>query len=102
MKQYAEQAGIQATPHVFRHQCITFLTKTSGLADAELQLITGHARRETLAIYQHVAVDGARRQVPGGNEGRGAVMARRLEIERGQTVKLYRWCGARLLSRRIG
>jgi len=59
VKQYAEQAGIQATPHVFRHQCITFLTKTSGLADAELQLITGHARRETLAIYQHVAVDGA-------------------------------------------
>ena len=29
------------------------------MADAELQLITGHARRETLAIYQHVAVDGA-------------------------------------------
>ena len=30
-----------------------------GLADAELQLITGHARRETLPIYQHVCVDGA-------------------------------------------
>ena len=58
VKKYAEQAGIHATPHVFRHQCITFLTKTSGLADAELQLITGHARRETLAVYQHVAVDG--------------------------------------------
>ena len=28
------------------------------MADAELQLITGHARRETLAIYQHVALDG--------------------------------------------
>jgi hypothetical protein len=28
------------------------------LADAELQLITGHARRETLAVYQHVALDG--------------------------------------------
>ena len=23
-----------------------------------LQLITGHARRETLAVYQHVALDG--------------------------------------------
>ena len=23
-----------------------------------LQLITGHARRETLAIYQHIALDG--------------------------------------------
>jgi integrase len=58
VKKYAEQAGIQATPHVFRHQCITFLTKTSGMADAELQLLTGHARRETLSVYQHVAVDG--------------------------------------------
>jgi integrase len=58
VKLYAERAGIQATPHVFRHQCITWLTKHSGLADAELQLITGHARRETLSIYQHVAVDG--------------------------------------------
>jgi hypothetical protein len=28
------------------------------LADAELQLVTGHARRETLAIYQHIALDG--------------------------------------------
>jgi hypothetical protein len=33
------------------------LTRHSGLVDAELQLITGHARRETLAIYQHVALD---------------------------------------------
>ncbi len=58
VKLYAERANIQATPHVFRHQCVTFLTKNSGLADAELQLITGHARRETLSIYQHIAVDG--------------------------------------------
>jgi hypothetical protein len=27
------------------------------MADAELQLITGHARRETLPVYQHVALD---------------------------------------------
>jgi hypothetical protein len=33
------------------------LTRHPGLADAELQLITGHARRETLAVYQHVALD---------------------------------------------
>lgn len=49
---------MSATPHTFRHQAITWLTRTSGLADAELQLITGHARRETLAVYQHIAVDG--------------------------------------------
>jgi integrase/recombinase XerD len=58
VKQYAEQAGVRATPHVFRHQAISWLTRHSGLADAELQLITGHARRETLAVYQHVALDG--------------------------------------------
>jgi len=55
---YAEKAGVKATPHLFRHQCITWLTRHSGMADAELQLITGHAKRETLAIYQHVALDG--------------------------------------------
>jgi len=55
---YADKAGVKATPHTFRHQAITFLTRHSGLADAELQLITGHSRRETLAIYQHVALDG--------------------------------------------
>jgi integrase/recombinase XerD len=55
---YAEKSGVKATPHTFRHQAITYLTRHSGLADAELQLITGHSRRETLAIYQHVALDG--------------------------------------------
>lgn len=57
VKHYAESAGVKATPHTFRHQAITWLTRHSGMADAELQLITGHARRETLAIYQHVALD---------------------------------------------
>ena len=57
VKQYAEQAGVRCTPHTFRHQAITWLTRHSGMADAELQLITGHARRETLAIYQHIALD---------------------------------------------
>src|ERR1700722_10999846 len=57
VKLYADKAGVRATPHTFRHQAITWLPRQSGLADAELQLITGHARRETLAIYQHVALD---------------------------------------------
>ena len=42
----ANYADPEKAPPVFR------------LADAELQLITGHARRETLAVYQHVALDG--------------------------------------------
>jgi len=54
---YAEKTGVKATPHTFRHQAITYLTRNSGLADAELQLISGHSKRETLAIYQHVALD---------------------------------------------
>ena len=58
VKAYAEEAGVKATPHSFRHQCITWLTRHSGLADAELQLITGHSRRESLALYQFVALDG--------------------------------------------
>jgi integrase/recombinase XerD len=57
VKRYAEAAGVKATPHTFRHQAITWLTRHSGMADAELQLITGHAKRETLVIYQHVALD---------------------------------------------
>jgi len=55
---YAEKAGVMATPHTFRHQAITWLTRHSGMADAELQLLTGHSKRETLAIYQHIALDG--------------------------------------------
>lgn len=58
VKDYAEKADVNATPHTFRHQAITWLTRHSGLADAELQLITGHARRETLAVYQSIALDG--------------------------------------------
>ena len=58
VKLYSERAGVNATPHTFRHQAITWLTRNSGLADAELQLITGHSQRTSLQIYQHVAVDG--------------------------------------------
>jgi integrase/recombinase XerD len=58
VKLYADLAGVKATPHTFRHQCITWLTRHSGLADAELQLVTGHSRRETLSIYQHILLDG--------------------------------------------
>jgi integrase len=58
VSKYAQGAGVKATPHTFRHQAITWLTRQSGLADAELQLITGHSKRESLALYQHVALYG--------------------------------------------
>ena len=74
VKQYAEQAGVQATPHTFRHQAITWLTKNSGLADAELQLITGHARRDFAGDLPACRRGrAARRPLPAGDEGRGAV-----------------------------
>ena len=57
VKQYAQLAEVKATPHVFRHQALTLLTK-SGMSDAEIQLLSGHAQRNTLQIYQHLAVDG--------------------------------------------
>ena len=58
VKKYAEEAGVRVTPHGFRHMCLTWLTRHSGLADAEIQLISGHSRRESLALYQHIALDG--------------------------------------------
>jgi integrase len=55
VKRYADLAGVRATPHTFRHQAITWLTR-QGMADSDLQLITGHASKATLAVYQHVAL----------------------------------------------
>jgi integrase/recombinase XerD len=55
VKHYAEKAGIKATPHTFRHQAITWLTK-HGFTDTELMLITGHSSKESLKVYQHLAL----------------------------------------------
>ncbi|MGH7890453.1 MAG: tyrosine-type recombinase/integrase [Thermodesulfobacteriota bacterium] len=53
VKYYAEKSGIKATPHTFRHQAITWLSK-HGFTDAELMVITGHSSKESLKIYQHL------------------------------------------------
>lgn len=53
--QYAEAAGIKANPHLFRHQCLTWLTK-SGLSDSQIQLISGHSSKKSLERYQHLAL----------------------------------------------
>jgi len=55
VKQFAEEVGIKATPHTFRHQAITWLSQ-GGMTDAELMLITGHSSKESLKIYQHMAL----------------------------------------------
>lgn len=55
VKRFAEEVGIKATPHTFRHQAITWLSQ-AGMTDAELMLITGHSSKESLKIYQHMAL----------------------------------------------
>ena len=58
VKQYAEQAGVKATPHTSGTRRLPGSPGTLVWPMPSLQLITGHARRETLAVYQHVALDG--------------------------------------------
>jgi integrase/recombinase XerD len=55
---YRLKAGIEqrVTPHLFRHQMITALTR-SGLSDAQIQLISGHSSKKSLEIYQHVGLE---------------------------------------------
>ena len=55
---YRARAGIEQRvhPHLFRHQMITWLTK-SGLSDAQIQLISGHESKKSLEIYQHLGLE---------------------------------------------
>lgn len=57
VKEYAQAAGIteHVHPHLFRHQALTHLTK-SGLADSQIQLISGHASKKSLEVYQHLSL----------------------------------------------
>jgi len=57
VEDYAEAAGIveHVHPHLFRHQCLTWLTK-HGLTDSQIQLISGHASKKSLELYQHMSL----------------------------------------------
>lgn len=57
VRHYADVAGLETRvhPHLFRHMAISALTK-EGVPDAAIQLISGHASRESLKIYQHMAL----------------------------------------------
>jgi site-specific recombinase XerD len=57
IKVYADQAGLSHSvhPHLLRHQMLTFLT-AQGLADAKIQLISGHGSRKSLELYQHLSL----------------------------------------------
>lgn len=55
---YRMKAGLSnvVSPHLFRHQMITFLT-AAGLTDAQIQLISGHENKKSLEIYQHLSLE---------------------------------------------
>lgn len=56
VKDYGDQAEIEKMhPHLLRHLCLTFLTR-SGLSDSEIQLVSGHSSKESLAVYQHLSL----------------------------------------------
>jgi integrase/recombinase XerD len=57
---YGWDAGLEGVhPHLLRHQLLTWLT-SQGMPDAQIQLISGHASRKTLEIYQHLSLKDAR------------------------------------------
>src|SRR5262245_19898114 len=57
VKQYAMRAGItkRVYPHLFRHQLMTYLTK-QGMISPKLQLLSGHAVEQSLAVYRALAL----------------------------------------------
>jgi site-specific recombinase XerD len=67
---YAEAAGLteRIHPHLMRHQMLTWLT-SQGLQDAQIQLISGHASKKSLEVYQHLSLaqveDGYQKAVKG-------------------------------------
>ncbi len=55
---YRQRAAIpqHVHPHLFRHQMLTYLT-ARGLSDSQIQLISGHASKKSLEIYQHLSLE---------------------------------------------
>ena len=60
VEEYGERAGIseRVHPHLFRHQCLTWLT-SQGMSDAAIQLVSGHASKKSLERYQHMSLKDA-------------------------------------------
>lgn len=54
---YAQRAELpeRLHPHLLRHQMLTWLT-AQGLPDAQIQLISGHASKKSLEVYQHLSL----------------------------------------------
>lgn len=56
---YAEQTGIKATPHSFRHSCASHLLR-GGASIRHVQQLLGHRGLETTEIYTHIEVQDLR------------------------------------------
>jgi integrase/recombinase XerD len=58
VREYTDLAGLTRAvhPHLLRHQMLTFLT-AQGFSDAKIQLISGHASRKSLELYQHLSLE---------------------------------------------
>jgi integrase/recombinase XerD len=65
---YAEQTGIKATPHSFRHSCATHLLR-GGASIRHVQRLLGHRGLETTEIYTHVEVEDLRHVVQKAAQG---------------------------------
>jgi integrase/recombinase XerD len=57
VQEYWHRAAIpqHVHPHLLRHQMLTYLT-ARGLSDSQIQLISGHASKKSLEIYQHLSL----------------------------------------------
>ena len=75
VKQLPKRPACGPRPHTFRHQAITWLTRHSGLADAELQLITGHAGGKRWRSTSTSPWMATLRRSTSDDEGRGPVRA---------------------------
>jgi integrase len=58
LKGLTEKGGNQTAihSHLLRHQMLTWLT-ANGIADAKIQLISGHESKKSLEVYQHLSLD---------------------------------------------
>ena len=55
-RDYCKKSGIRKIhPHLLRHYFITYLTK-KGWTDEQIMLISGHDSKDSLKIYQHLAL----------------------------------------------